>query len=94
MGFAVLTRNPLKWHPKIEPVLEFKGVVYVIPQNSNRFGHARYFVTEVEEDVMVKVGDIPTWSGDWQRAALRQIGATDEDITAAIVYARLMGETV
>jgi len=92
MGFAVLTRNPLKWHPKREPKLEFQGVLYSIPQRLITMEAIRCcdFIKDGKFQSIV----IPTWSGDWQRAALRQIGATDEDITAAIVYARLMGETV
>jgi len=78
-------------------VLEFQGAVYCIPRNDkNWFGPARHFerCTGVSDYGWEFVGHIPTWSGDWQRAALRQIGVTDEEITAAIVYARLMGETV
>ena len=86
-----MTRNPLKWHPKREPVLEYQGQRYWIPRDG--FGVRRCAMSRVDEEDKV-VAHIPTWSGDWQRAALRQIGATDEEITAAIVYARLMGETV
>jgi len=89
---AVLTRNPLKWHPKREPVLEFNGLIIHIPDGN--FGPSRYAIIDKEDNREWVRIEIPTWSGEWQRAALRQIGATDEDITAAIVYARLMGETV